>query len=77
MFAYIAIIQLFLSQAGGGRYFLKTDMENIFKPFYTTKSGGRGIVLVIAKRIVDSHHGRIDLTSQVGIRTVVKIQLPV
>jgi signal transduction histidine kinase len=55
----------------------QANMVNIFKPFYTTKSGGSGIGLVIAKRIVDSHHGRIDVTSQVGIGTVFKVQLPV
>jgi len=52
------------------------NMKNIFKPFYTTKDGGSGIGLVIAKRIVDSHHGRINITSKVGVGTVATIHLP-
>jgi len=53
------------------------NMKNIYQPFYTTKDGGSGIGLVIAKRIVDSHNGRINIASKVGVGTVVTIQLPV
>jgi signal transduction histidine kinase len=52
-------------------------MKNIFKPFYTTKDGGSGIGLVIVKRIVDSHKGRINVVSKVGVGTVATIHLPV
>jgi signal transduction histidine kinase len=53
------------------------NMKNIYKPFYTTKNGGSGIGLVITRRILDSHNGRINITSKVGIGTVATIHLPV
>jgi len=53
------------------------NMKNIFKPFYTTKDGGSGIGLVIVKRIVDSHNGRINIASKAGVGTVATIHLPV
>jgi signal transduction histidine kinase len=52
------------------------SMKDIFKPFYTTKASGSGFGLVIAKRIVDHHQGRIKVTSRAGIGTIVNVQLP-
>jgi signal transduction histidine kinase len=53
-------------------------LPHIFEPFYTTKKGGRGtgLGLAIAARIVDAHHGVMDVTSQEGSGTVFTIRLP-
>lgn len=53
-------------------------LSHIFEPFYTTKRGGKGtgLGLAIAARIVDAHHGTIDVCSQEGRGAVFTIRLP-
>ena len=51
-------------------------LSKIFYPFFTTKEKGSGIGLAIAQKIVDSHHGSIDVESEIGRGTVFTIKLP-
>ena len=37
---------------------------NLFVPFYTTKSGGSGIGLVLAQQIAQAHRGSLKLTNR-------------
>ena len=50
----------------------------IFEPFFTTKpiGEGSGLGLDIVKKILDKHHGRIDLHSEVGVGTTFTVWLP-
>jgi signal transduction histidine kinase len=41
-------------------------LANIFRPFYTTKGNGTGLGLSMARRTVEDHHGRIEVSSEVG-----------
>ncbi|HPE36390.1 MAG TPA: ATP-binding protein [Spirochaetales bacterium] len=52
-------------------------MENLFKPFFTTKKGGEGMGLGLAlcQKIVDKHGGAIHVASQPG-HTVFTVSLP-
>ncbi len=51
--------------------------EQIFLPFFTTKTGGTGLGLAISYRIVRDHHGLLEVTSEPGAVTTFSILLPV
>ena len=53
------------------------DVDRIFEPYYTTKVKGTGLGLAIARQIVEEHHGRIAVESQMAVGTTVRILLPV
>lgn len=59
-----------------GRGILAENLPNIFRPFYTTKGDGTGLGLSLARRIVEDHHGRIDVTSTVSKGTTFAVVLP-
>lgn len=50
--------------------------EKIFQPFFSTRSGGSGLGLPTAKRIVDAHDGRLTVSSNPGQGTAFTIDLP-
>lgn len=50
--------------------------EKIFQAYYTTKKGGTGIGLAMARRIAEEHGGQISLRSEVGKGSVFSIRLP-
>ncbi len=60
-----------------GKGISEDQLKNLFKPFHSTKPGGTGLGLVIARRIVEEHSGKIEITSKEGIGTVVSILLSV
>ena len=53
-------------------------MENLFVPYYTTKSetGGTGLGVPIVRRIVAEHAAEINFESTEGIGTTVRIHFP-
>ena len=48
----------------------------IFRPFYTTKGRGTGLGLSLARRIVEDHGGKIQVTSEVGKGSTFEVLLP-
>lgn len=59
------------------------DLTRVFRPFYrvdksrTRTTGGLGLGLPLAKRIVEAHGGTIEITSKLGEGTRVRVTLPV
>jgi len=54
----------------------ETEFSRIFDWLYTTKTGGQGIGLAIAKINIEAHRGRIDVRSKVGEGTTFTVILP-
>jgi len=53
------------------------DMNKLFDPFFSTKEGGVGLGLSIAHRIIDQHHGKIEVESAPGKGTLLTVWLPI
>jgi signal transduction histidine kinase len=51
-------------------------VDQVFRPFYTTKIGGTGLGMVFVRQIVEEHRGDISLESREGSGTRVTIELP-
>nr|WP_283571174.1 HAMP domain-containing sensor histidine kinase [Paenibacillus brevis] len=71
-----------ISIADSGQGIPSEEISYIFKPFYKVDKSrnrsipGNGIGLSVVKRIVDLHSGDIQVTSEEGVGTTVKIILP-
>jgi len=56
---------------------IPTDcLKDIFMPFFSTKSDGKGLGLSICHNIIKSHNGSIELESQVNQGSTFTIKLP-
>ena len=59
-----------------GRGIPEQQLSQIFRPFYTTRGNGTGLGLSLVRRIVEEHHGRISVTSEVGKGSAFEVLLP-
>ncbi|HEY1696467.1 MAG TPA: HAMP domain-containing sensor histidine kinase [Polyangiaceae bacterium] len=51
-------------------------IDRIRKPYFTTKEGGTGLGVAVARGLVEQHGGRVDFKSTPGTGTTVSIVLP-
>jgi signal transduction histidine kinase len=54
----------------------KDNLEQIFKPFFTTKARGTGLGLSIVKRVTDALGGTVTVASEPGEGTRVTLEFP-
>ena len=60
---------------GGG--FTPEAMEQAVAPFYTTRNVGLGLGLTVTRKIIETHHGKLEIVPpQTGHAGVVRISLP-
>src|SRR5205085_11932221 len=62
--------------ADTGRGIAPEHLPHIFRPFYTTKGNGTGLGLSLARRIVEEHGGRIEVSSALGHGSTFTVFLP-
>ncbi len=57
----------------------KENLTRIFDPFFTTKPVGKGtgLGLSLSYSIIERHHGRFEVESEVGVGTTFRVILPV
>ena len=60
-----------------GKGFTKESIEQVFKPFFSTKEEGTGLGLAICKKVVNNHSGEINVKSTPGRKTEFTILLPI
>jgi len=53
------------------------NLDKIFEPFFTTRAKGTGLGLSISKNIIESHKGKIEVKSELGIGSAFYIRLPI
>ena len=65
-----------ISVADGGTGIAAHDLAKVFDPYFTTKRGGTGLGLPIAKNIVEGLGGTLTVSSAPGKGTDITIDLP-
>jgi two-component system nitrogen regulation sensor histidine kinase NtrY len=54
-----------------------SNPDNLFVPLFSTKPGGSGIGLVLARNIIEAHGGQLQLTNRLdGLGCVARVSLP-
>jgi signal transduction histidine kinase len=71
--------EVWVEVADTGQGIPAENLKKIFDPFFTTKPVGKGtgLGLSLSYTIIDKHHGRIEVKSEVGSGTAFRVWLPV
>jgi signal transduction histidine kinase len=70
-------VELVVSDTGRG--IPESDRTHVFDAFFTTRAeqGGTGLGLAVVRSIVTEHGGAVELESETGVGTRVRVRLPV
>jgi signal transduction histidine kinase len=71
-------------ECGGARITVRDEgagmtpevLDRIRKPYFTTKEGGTGLGVAVARGLVEQHGGRLEFTSAPGKGTTVTLRMP-
>jgi signal transduction histidine kinase len=77
-----------VAETGGKKYLLvkiqdtgvgisNENLSRMFEPFFTTKKNGTGLGLAISQRIIQEHHGKIEVKSEIHKGSTFTISLPI
>ena len=69
-----AHLLVFIRDTGMG--ITKENLSRLFEPFFTTKKNGTGLGLAICQRVLEEHHGKIEVHSEPGQGSVFIVSLP-
>ena len=72
----LAATEVWLRIADNGIGIDAKTRERIFDPFYTSREDGTGLGLALCRKIVDAHHGSIEVDSEPGEGTVFLLTFP-
>lgn len=67
---------VYVSFADTGAGIDPETLAQVFQPYFTTKTQGNGLGMMIVQRIMNAHGGNIGLDSKEGVGTVVTLQFP-
>lgn len=68
--------KILMNISNNGKNFSKIMLQNAFEPYVTDKATGTGLGLPVVKKIIEEHHGSIQLSNQDGGVACVTIELP-
>jgi signal transduction histidine kinase len=67
---------LVLEVADNGPGIPADSLPRVFEPFFTTKERGTGLGLAMVHKIVEAHHGHIEVESEPGAGARFRVTLP-
>jgi signal transduction histidine kinase len=67
-------VEIHIQDTGAG--IAPENLDKVFEPYFTTKEVGIGLGLALTKQILEQHGGGIELSSELGKGTVVRLRLP-
>ncbi|WP_372486562.1 ATP-binding protein [Brevibacillus laterosporus] len=59
-----------------GKGIPQDKLARVGEPFFTTKEKGTGLGLMVSYKIIENHNGEIQIESELGKGTTVRIILP-
>lgn len=77
-------VEIYDAQVDGARVYIRDNgpgippehVKRLGEPFYTTKSTGTGLGLMVSRQIIVNHRGYLDFKSEMGMGTIAEVVFP-